>query len=159
MPFTPFHMGVGLVAKGISPPQVSILAFGASQVAVDCEPLYHALRHENPIHGPVHTILVGGAVGLAAGAATWWVGRRIAPMLPPFLRRDLDRGAALIGGLIGGASHAILDGLVHPDVHPLWPLTNLTWVLPPEGIAAMPLACVIAGALGTALWIARRERA
>ena len=93
MPFTPFHMGVGLVSKGLSPRRVSILAFGASQVAVDCEPLFRALRHVNPIHGPVHTMLVGGAVGVAAGAVTWWIGRGIAPLLPAFLRHEIGRAS------------------------------------------------------------------
>jgi membrane-bound metal-dependent hydrolase YbcI (DUF457 family) len=152
-------MGVGLVAKGLAPRRVSILAFGASQVAIDCEPLYHYFRHEWPLHGPLHTLLVGGAVGLAVGAAVWAVTRPWTPRLPLEARRDLARGAALAGGLIGGVSHAMLDGLVHHDVHPLWPLSGITWVLPPAGIAAVPVACVIAGVLGAALWNARRERA
>ena len=152
-------MGVGLMAKGVTPRRVSIVAFGTSQVAVDCEPLFRAIRHVQPIHGPFHTLLVGGALGLAVGAATWWAGRGIAPRLPRFLAHDLDRGAALIGGLIGGVSHSLLDSLVHPDVHPFWPFATTDWVLPKAGIAAVPLACVIAGAVGTLLWVARRERA
>lgn len=159
VPFTPFHMGVGLLAKGASPRRVSIVAFGASQVAIDIEPLYHHLRHEWPLHGPLHTVLVGGAVGIAVGALVWALGRSRAPTLPPLVARDLERGPALIGGLIGGVSHALLDGLVHRDVHALWPLARTTWVLPPAGIAAVPLACVIVGALGALLWVARRRQA
>lgn len=158
MPFTPLHFGAGLLSKGMTPRRLSITAFVASQVAVDCEPLYHALRHQYPLHGPVHTMLIGGAVGLAVGAAVWALGRRV-PALHPQLSRDLERGAALMGGWVGGVSHAMLDGLVHQDVHPLWPFSDATWVLAPSGIAAVPIACVIAGVLGALLWVVRRERA
>jgi len=152
-------MGVGLLAKGVSPRRVSIVAFGASQVAIDCEPLYHHLRHQWPLHGPVHSVLVGGALGLAVGALVWALGRNRAPALPPMVARDIARGPALVGGLIGGVSHALLDGLVHADVYALWPLARTQWVLPPAGIAAVPLACVIAGALGVWLWVARARQA
>jgi membrane-bound metal-dependent hydrolase YbcI (DUF457 family) len=152
-------MGVGLLAKGVSPPRVSILAFGASQVAIDCEPLYHHFRHELPLHGPFHTVLIGGAVGVAVGALAWVLARRFTPTFPSLIARDLERGAALTGGLIGGVSHALLDGLVHSDVHALWPLAHTTWVLPPAGIDAVPVACVIAGVLGALLWVVRREQA
>ena len=159
LPFTPFHFGPGLLAKGASPRHVSFTAFVASQVAVDCEPLYHYLRNEYPLHGAFHTVLGGGLVGLATGAAVWAVGLPLADRLPALLRRDITRGAALTGGLIGGVSHALIDGLVHRDMRPLWPVAGTTWVLPPLGIAAVPLACVMAGVLGASLWLVRRERA
>jgi len=158
VPFTPFHLGPGLLCKGAAPRQVSITAFALSQVAIDLEPLYHHLRRETPLHGPLHTVLIGGAVGLAVGAAAWALARRM-PALPPLLRLDLERGTALLGGWIGGASHALLDGLVHPDVHALRPFAETTWVLAPAGIDAVPVACVIAGVLGALLWVVRRERA
>lgn len=158
MPFTPFHLGPGLLSKGAAPRRVSITAFAASQVAIDLEPLYHALRNEYPLHGPLHTVLIGGAVGLAVGAVVWALGRQVTTF-HPLLRRDVERGAALMGGWIGGASHALLDGLVHHDVRPLWPFVESTWVLPPAGIDAVPIACVIAGVLGALLWVVRRERA
>ena len=155
MPFTPLHLGPGLLSKGASPRNVSIIAFGASQVAVDLEPLYHHVRHELPLHRAFHTVLGGGAVGLAAGAAVWLVARHRARALPRGLRLDIERDAALTGGLIGGVSHALLDGFVHSDVHALRPFAETTWVLPPAGIAAVPWACVIAGVLGALLWVAR----
>lgn len=159
MPFTPFHLGPGLLAKGASPRRISITAFAASQVVVDLEPLYRHFRHELPLHGPFHTVLVGGGLGLAAGAAVWGMGRRSPVVLPPRFQRDVALGAALVGGLIGGVSHALLDGLVHTDVHALRPFAETTWVLPSAGIDAVPVACVIAGVLGAVLWVVRRERA
>jgi hypothetical protein len=50
-----------------------------------------------------------------------------------------------VGGLFGGASHTILDGLVHTDVRPWAPLTEsnslyglLTW-------NTVEIVCVAAG--------------
>ena len=148
MPFTPLHMGVGLVAKGLAPSRVSIPAFGASQVAIDCEPLYHYLRHEWPLHGPLHTILVGGAVGLAVGAAVWAVST-------PLDAQASARGAAR--SRAGRGARAVSSAACRT---PCWTGSSTMTSTrsgrsvaspgcsPPAGIAAVPVALVIAGILG-----------
>jgi hypothetical protein len=158
MPFTPFHFGPGVLCKAAAPRRVSLSAFAVANVAIDVEPLTRHLRHQWPLHGPVHTLCVAGPVGLASGAALWAVSGAFLPRLPPIAREDLALRAALIGGFLGGFSHPILDGLVHPDVRPLWPFSPITWVLPAPGIAMVPLACTIAGVLGALLWVARLRR-
>ena len=159
MPFTPFHFGPGLLLKGAAPRQVSFLAFAATQVAVDVEPLYFMLRGQYPIHRVLHTVGGGGAVGLAVGAVLWALARRRAVALGPVARTEVGRGAALLGGVLGGVSHPLLDGLMHRDVHALMPLAETTWVLGPGGVAALHLGCVLAGVLGAALWLARSRTA
>ena len=159
MPFTPFHFGPGALCKAASPERVSLLAFAAANVAVDVEPLYRYLHHQWPLHGPVHTLCVASPVGLASGAALWALARGWRVRLPPIVRDDLTLRTTLIGGFLGGFSHPILDGLVHHDVHPLWPFSGITWVLPPAGIALVPIVCTIAGVLGALLWVLRRGRA
>ena len=47
MPFTPLHLGVGLLGKGLLPRRVSLTAFAASQVVIDVEVAYYLfVRHE-----------------------------------------------------------------------------------------------------------------
>ena len=159
MPFTPFHLGPGLLVKGAVPRHVSLSAFAATQVVVDLEPLTFILRGEYPVHRWAHTVAGAGAVGLAVGAALWALGRRWRTTAAPALGRDLRWSAALVGGVIGGISHPLLDGLMHRDVRALRPFAETTWVLEPKGVAVLHLGCVMAGVLGAILLVVRRAKA
>lgn len=159
VPFTPFHFGPGLLLKGAAPRQVSLTTFVASQVAVDLEPLYFILSGEQPVHRWLHTVWGAGLVGLAVGAALGALARRWTGTAAPALRGDLRMGAALVGGLVGGVSHPLLDGLVHGHVRALRPLAETTWVLEPGGVAILHAACLAAGLLGALLLVVRRARA
>ena len=152
-------MGPGLLLKAAAPSGVSLTAFAATQVAVDLEPLYYLARGEYPVHRALHTVWGGATVGLAVGLALWALARGRAPGPPLFAREDLRRTPALLGGLIGGVSHALLDGLMHRDVHALRPVAETQWVLGPGGVAALHVSCVIAGLLGGVILLARRGRA
>jgi hypothetical protein len=159
VPFTPFHFGPGLLVKGLAPRHVSLIAFVATQVAVDLEPLYFIVRGAPHAHRWVHTVPVAGGIGLAVGLAVWAATRRHLANQVPEVRSDLALPAAIAGGLIGGVSHPLLDGLMHRDIHALRPFAETTWVLSPVGIAAVPWACVAAGVVGVVLWMARRGKA
>lgn len=158
MPFTPFHLGPGLLLKGAASDRFSFTAFAAAQVAVDLEPLYFMVRGEYPIHRSLHTVWGGGAMGLAVGLSLWAVARARASRLPLALRAEVTRASAMLGGLIGGVSHALLDGLMHRDVQALRPLTETQWVLGPPGVTALHVGCLAAGALGAVILFARRAR-
>ena len=159
MPFTPFHFGPGVLLKGAAPRDVSLAAFVASQVAVDLEPLYFMLRGEYPVHRWLHTVWGAGLVGLAVGVALPAAARRWIGAAAPAARGDFGWSAGVVGGLAGGISHPLLDGLMHRDVHALRPFAETTWVLEPGGVAALHLACVMAGVLGAILLVARRAKA
>jgi hypothetical protein len=159
VPFTPFHFGPGLLLKSAAPRRVSLAAFAATQVAVDLEPLYFLLRGEYAVHSVLHTVWGGGAVGLAVGLSLWIVARSRATGLSPVARVEVGRAPAVLGGLLGGVSHALLDGLMHRDAHALRPLAETQWVLDPGGVAALHVGCVLAGVLGAAVLFARRGRA
>lgn len=158
MPFTPFHFGPGLLLKSAAPPRVSFTAFAVTQVAVDLEPLYFLARGEYPVHRLLHTVWGGGVAGLAVGLSLWVIARPRAAALRTAARAEFARAPAVLGGLIGGVSHALLDGLMHRDVHALRPLAETQWVLDPGGVAALHVGCLLAGALGAAALVARRAR-
>jgi membrane-bound metal-dependent hydrolase YbcI (DUF457 family) len=159
VPFTAFHAGPGLLLKGAAPRAVSLAAFVATQVAVDLEPLWFILRGEYPVHRWTHTFAVGGAIGLIVGAALHALARRWSGPAAATLRADLALGAALIGGLLGGVSHAWLDGLMHRDVRALRPFAETTWVLSPAGVTALHIGCAVAGLFGVLVMLVRRARA
>ena len=158
MPFTPFHFGPGLLLKSAAPRRVSFSAFAITQVAIDIEPLYYILRQDPHAHRAAHTVWGGGAIGLAVGLAVWAIGRRWAVKPGSATDAEVQRAPALLGGLIGGVSHALLDGLMHHDMHPLRPLADTQCVLDPGGVAAVYLGCAIAGLLGAALLVVQTRK-
>lgn len=156
MPFTPFHFGPALLAKGAAPGHLSLLAFAATQVAVDLEPLYFMVRDDPPVHRWAHTLWGAALVGLVVGLVLAGISRRWTAAAAAVAREDLRMGPAVAGGLIGGLTHPLLDGLMHHDVRALRPLAETTWVLDPAGVTALHLGCAAAGALGLALLLFRR---
>jgi membrane-bound metal-dependent hydrolase YbcI (DUF457 family) len=159
MPVTPFHFGVGLLGKGMAPRQLSLAAFVISQIVIDCETVYFLLiAREVPIHRWAHTFLVGSVVGLLAGLATSIVGTRLEPL---FERRSFGSESALwpclAGGLLGGFSHSILDGIMHTDIQPFRPFSRDNPLLGAVGLGALHVSCVLAAAMGLVLLARRRQ--
>ena len=155
MPFTPLHFGVGLLAKGIAPKRVSLTAFVASQILIDCEPAFYLMKGDWPIHRWFHTFAVGVPVALAAGALVFLAGDHLtvawrrwrATPGPP----EVALGACLVGAALGGVTHPILDGMMHWDVRPLRPFSMAN---PFEHLLSVPALywlCVAAGVVGVLL--------
>ena len=155
MPFTPYHFGPGVLAKSLAPRRFSLTAHVATQVAIDCETLYHILNHTKPDHRFFHTMVGASLIGMAVA-----VGLAIAAPLAPrwrWLQADLSWGALVFGGLFGGLSHAILDSMYHHDAMPFWPWSRANPLLSPHHVA--PEICLATGALGLMILVARRARA
>jgi len=153
VPVTPFHFGVGALAKGLSPRRLSLSAFVASQIVIDCESAYYLfIVREWPVHRWAHTFLVASLIGLAVGVAMWAVAR-------PILRRwnegpsysDWGLSQCVAGGLLGGVTHPLLDGIMHAGIQPLSPFAPGNPFLGLIGLGWLHLLCVAAGALGLAL--------
>jgi hypothetical protein len=67
MPFTPYHLGPGLLLKSVLRGNLSFMAFAVTQVIIDCETLYHLLRGEWPVHRTLHSYLGSVITGTAVG--------------------------------------------------------------------------------------------
>ena len=164
MPFTPFHLGPGLLLKGSAPRRFSWAAFAAAQVLIDCETLYYILNRQYPLHRELHTFVGATSAGLAT-ALILLGARRLAPGLagrfeaaPPFLRSEAATTGIVAGGLVGGATHPFLDGLMHGDIRPFAPWTDANPLLGTVGLGALHLGCLAAALIGAALIWTRRRR-
>jgi membrane-bound metal-dependent hydrolase YbcI (DUF457 family) len=145
VPVTPFHFGVGLAAKGASPPRVSLLIFCATQIAIDCESGYHLWRGDYPIHRTLHTFL--GATALCVAVAL--VLKRALPSA------RISTRTALLSAALGVLGHVIPDAIMHDDVRPFAPLTDENPFFGLVSLSALHLALVVAGVLGAVLWTVR----
>ena len=158
MPVTPFHFGPGLLIKSGAPRHVSFFGFAFANCVIDCETAWHALRHERPFHGPLHTMVVASPVGLVSGALLGYLLGRFFPRTAgahPVLRAEASWKSGAVGGLLGGASHPLIDGLMHRDVFPFWPLVATNPLLGLVSLRGIYLGCLLAGLLGVAVLAAR----
>lgn len=163
MPFTPLHLGPGLVIKAVAGRHFSLLSFGLAQIAMDLEPLLGMLRGTARLHGPTHTYL---AALLIAGLTVWLTplaGRpllrrwnrelvffRLTPLATP---ECFARGPVLIGALLGTLSHVLLDSFMHADMTPLAPWSDDNPWLSLVSIRALHQFCLATGLAGVVVWL------
>jgi membrane-bound metal-dependent hydrolase YbcI (DUF457 family) len=158
MPVTPFHLGPGILLKACAPRAVSLTAFGLSQVLIDIESGYHLLRGGWPLHREMHSLPIAGLVGLLAGAAVWLAGRRLRSSRSAIVRAEVAIWPALVGGVVGGLSHPLLDAVMHSDLQPFWPVSAADPLFAAIGLGYLHLLCVASGIAGVAI-LAIRYRA
>jgi len=158
MPVTPFHFGPGLALKGVAAPAFSWSAFVAAQILIDCETLYHVIRREYPLHGFFHSFIGATAAGVVAavlflvGARVLaiWFPRFVAPLFAPTVaaRGEISSLGVLVGGVSGGLTHTVLDGIMHPDVRPFMPWSDYNPFLGLIGLTQLHLGCIGAALFG-----------
>lgn len=143
--------------KAVAPASVSLTVFAAVQVAIDVESGYYLfVAREWPVHRWAHTFLVAIPIGLAVGVAIWAAAhslKKTGASGPPW--SDLGLKQCIVGGLLGGASHSVLDGIMHADIQPFRPWTTANPLLGLVGVGTLHLLCVAAGLCGVMLWIFR----
>jgi membrane-bound metal-dependent hydrolase YbcI (DUF457 family) len=173
MPFTPFHMGPGLVLKAIGGRHFSVLVFGIAQVAMDIEPLLGLLRGAPVLHGWTHTLLGATLIGVPVALLGPFVCNPILRAWNAELQTQgavwlasppsITRLAALSGAFIGTWSHVLLDGVMHADLHPFAPWSQLQPWRGLIGIGELHGACIVSAVAGVLCWLAvagwRRRRA
>jgi membrane-bound metal-dependent hydrolase YbcI (DUF457 family) len=164
LPITPFHFGPGLALKGVAAPVFSWSAFAVAQVVIDCETIYYMINSEYPVHRFFHSFLGAALAGLLTAALflvvvhASFIGfpRLIVPLTATSTARgEISVLGVLLGGLVGGLSHPLLDGIMHPDVRPFMPWTDYNPFLGLIGLVPLHLACfasAVLGAVGVALW-------
>jgi len=66
--------------------------------------------------------------------------------------------ASLMGGLIGGLSHPILDAIMHVDLKPFWPFSMANPFLNLIEVQYLHFVCVLSGIAGAILLVIRYRR-
>lgn len=134
MPYTPLHMGPGMIVKAMVPRHFSIIAFGITQVLVDLEVLWNMERHNTPLHTFFHTylgvsLIVFIAIPLGKTLSTsirriWnFVGKYVSSfdMKVP---EQTTWTATILGASIGAYSHILFDSFYHLDIEPFQPWSD-----------------------------------
>lgn len=160
MPITPFHFGPGAAIHALAPRQVSFLAFCASNVLIDVEPLYFMLTHQYPVHRFFHT-LIGASLIVILTVALFMGARAFAQRfwLPNLFKwRELGVFAVTIGAILGSYSHIVLDSLMHSDITPLAPFSDANPLLLLVSLNTLHWGCVAAGIVGVVILFIRQSQ-
>jgi len=157
VPFKPFHLGPCALFKAIAGERFSFMIFGGSQVLMDIEPLVRMIRGDTVLHGLSHTVAGAFVVAMLSAA----VGRPVGNIV---LRHsgisDHPIGwiVGLASALVGTYSHIGLDGVMHGDMNPFWPIAYGNSLLGLISIEALHIACVVSGLLGGGFVVLRNLR-
>lgn len=166
MPFTPFHMGIGLAIKPLAGRHFSVLTFGVAQVAMDIEPLIGMLHGSAVLHGPSHTYLGAIGIGLLVALLARWI-------CPPMLRRwnteilhyrlawlhesgNWTTRTFLLSALAGTLSHVVLDSVMHLDMAPWAPWSKANGLYSAVSLSFLHWACTVGIFAGSMGWIAMK---
>lgn len=153
MPFTPFHMGPGLLIKSLLQGSFSLMIFGWTQIVMDVQPLVAMTSGIGKLHGFTHTYV--GATLIAVFAAA--TGKYLAEWA---LTKLFDLKSAtpirwwvvFLSAFIGAYSHVLLDSIMHADLEPWSPFAEHNALL---GLVSVPLlhrVCIYSGIVGAILY-------
>jgi len=115
MPFTPLHMGPGLLVKALLQGSFSLMVFGWAQILMDIQPLVVILTGEGHLHGFSHTY-VGAALLAVVAAVTakylseigLWLLR-----IPGYEQVTIAWSVVFLSAFIGTFSHVAIDSIMH----------------------------------------------
>ncbi len=154
MPFTPFHMGPGLLVKALLQGSFSLMVFGWAQILMDIQPLVVILTGEGHLHGFSHTYIGATLIG-AASALT---GKYAAEFGLRFIGQPrylpISWYVAIFSAFIGSYSHVLLDSVMHADLEPFAPFMRINPFLGFLSDEALHKFCLYAGLAGAGLYFA-----
>lgn len=160
MPFTPVHMGPGILIKAILQSSFSLMVFGWTQIVMDLQPLIVIITGAGHLHGFTHTFV--GAVLIAMIAAL--SGKYLSEFGLKLLKLggpetiEIKWWVAFSSAFIGSFSHVFLDAIMHSDVQPFFPFSLNNDFLTLVSIDTLQRLCLYSGLLGAVLYFGLQWR-
>ena len=155
MPFTPFHMGPGLLIKALLRGGFSLMVFGWAQILIDLQPLVVLLRGDGPVHGFSHTWLGAALIAPVAalsGKPLSEFGLRVLGLSRADQPVRIAWWVAWASAFIGTFSHVLFDAIMHADMQPLAPLSGHNALLGTLDVGGLHWFCVGSGVAGAILY-------
>ncbi len=150
MPFTPLHMGPGLIVKACMQGAFSLMVFGWSQILIDIQPLVVLLSGKAELHGLSHTYLGATPIAVVSALTGKYLGEIGLRILGMEKYNPIGWRVAFVSAFIGGYSHVFIDSIMHSDMRPLAPFSQQTMLLGIVNIGTLHLLCVVGAVIGAA---------
>lgn len=154
MPFTPLHMGPGILVKAVLQGSFSLMVFGWAQILMDIQPLLVMLTGEGHLHGFTHTYIGATLIAPVAALSGKYLGDFGLRILQLPQHIPIRWPAAWLAAFIGTYSHIVLDSIMHADIRPLAPFSESNSLFRLISLGDLHLFCVIAAIVGAALYFA-----
>lgn len=155
MPFTPIHMGPGILIKSLLQGSFSLMVFGWTQIVMDIQPLIVLISGEGHLHGFTHTYVGAILIALLAaltgkclselGLKTLGISKNENPI-------SIAWWVVLISAFIGSFSHVLLDSIMHSDVEPFFPFALDNQFLGLISVSILHKVCLYSGLIGAAIY-------
>ncbi len=155
MPFTPIHMGPGILIKSLLHGSFSLMVFGWAQIIMDLQPLIVILTGVGQLHGFSHTYVGATLIAVFAAASgkplseyglvILHIAKKNAPI-------HIAWWVAILSAFIGTHSHVLIDSFMHWDMEPLYPFSPAKQLAGLIGIGALHKYCLYAGLVGTVIY-------
>ncbi len=163
MPFTPVHMGPGILIKAILQGSFSLMVFGWTQIVMDVQPLIVLISGEGHLHGFTHTYVGASLIAVFAAVSGKYLsqfGLRLFGLAKESPITILW-WVSFVSAFIGSFSHVLLDSIMHSDVEPFFPFTTNNPILGVLSVSALHKLCLYTGMLGAFIfyivqWVKRK---
>ena len=152
MPFTPFHMGPGILVKALLQGSFSLMVFGWTQIVMDIQPLVVLLTGEGHLHGFSHTYVGATLIGVISALTGKYAAEFGLRLIGQTRHVPIGWTIAIVSAFIGSYSHVLLDSLMHADLEPFAPFVAANSFLGFVSIDVLHKFCLYSGLAGASLY-------
>ena len=135
MPFTPFHLMAGTSVKSFLPQYFSFSIFTLTNVIIDSEVLFYIYTTGIPAHKFFHTFLGASLIAIfvalfcrslcEVGLKFWNIILYTKKFSLFKVEVKITRLSAWCGAFVGAYSQLLLDSIMHTDMMPFFPFSDL----------------------------------
>lgn len=151
MPFTPYHLSFALIVGYLFRKKIHWPTFILASVVVDLEPflVFVGVLKQYPLHGYMHTFLVGSLCGIVLGYAMYTTRTLFTKFFERLALVENEIGAIghIVGGVVGWNFHVLMDSPLYTDIKPFYPIQinplYNAWSYPEELLFAFLIAGVL----------------
>lgn len=154
MPFTPLHMGPGLLVKSLLQGSFSLMVFAWTQILMDIQPLWVMLTGQGHLHGFSHTYLGATLITIPAAVSGKYAAEWGLRLISRTSYLPISWPVAVSSAFIGSFSHVLLDSIMHADVEPFFPFVRSNVFLGVLSIKTLHKFCIYSGLVGAGLYVA-----
>ncbi len=155
MPFTPFHMGPGILVKASLQGSFSLMVFGWAQIIMDIQPLIVLSTGKGQLHGFSHTYFGASLLAVLAGISGKYLsefGLMILGIAEKENPVKIVWKIVFVSSFIGTFSHVVLDSIMHSDVEPFYPFYFLNSLYGIVSTSQLHKFCLYSSLIGAVIF-------